>query len=201
MLSHGQCFHLQSSVDVTLCSQAQLQLRQPCHVPKQVAYNYLWEASGKGTLGAGVLPSKPTTTASVPARVTRVVLLQAHFCNLCRERTAGCCPESCSLRHRCRAADMKLLVACVLPRGDAGRKALQRQEFAARAVAGLAGPDGDAAARTAMKPSGIVPALLQLLEQDNDKGVSVRVWASSVRVSPETRQTLVCKGSSMRDQG
>lgn len=67
---------------------------------------------------------------------------------------------------------MKLLVACVKPRGDSSRKASQRQEFPARALGYLAGPDGEAAARAAMGPAGVVPALLELLEQGTDKGAA-----------------------------
>ena len=66
--------------------------------------------------------------------------------------------------------DMKLLVACTKPRGETGRKALQRQEFAARQLAVLAGPEGDAAARALMVPCGAMEALLSLLEGGNDKG-------------------------------
>ncbi len=68
---------------------------------------------------------------------------------------------------------MKLLVACTTPRGETGRKPLQRQEFAARQLGGLAGPDGDAAARAVMGPAGAVRALLRLLEGGNDKGAGV----------------------------
>jgi hypothetical protein len=65
---------------------------------------------------------------------------------------------------------MKLLVACTRPRGETSRKAAQRQEFAARQLGVLAGPDGDPAARAAMGPAGAVPALLALLERGTDKG-------------------------------
>lgn len=67
---------------------------------------------------------------------------------------------------------MKLLVACTRPRGETSRKAAQRQEFAARQLGILAGPDGDAAARAAMGPAGAVPALMKLLEGGTDKGAS-----------------------------
>ena len=68
------------------------------------------------------------------------------------------------------AGNMKLLVACTRPRGETSRKAAQRQEFAARQLGVLAGPDGDPAARAAMGPAGAVPALLALLEHGTDKG-------------------------------
>lgn len=44
------------------------------------------------------------------------------------------------------------------------------QEFAARTLAQLIGPEGDAGARAVVGSFSAVPALLQLLERGSDKG-------------------------------
>mmetsp|Transcript_18613 Transcript_18613/g.56177 ORF Transcript_18613/g.56177 Transcript_18613/m.56177 type:complete len:1043 (+) Transcript_18613:379-3507(+) len=93
-----------------------------------------------------------------------------------------------STRNALGVADMRLLVASATPMATStqlAKKSAQRQEFAARALAQLAGPEGDAVARAAMGSTGAVPALLQLLERGSDKGkeaaaeaLGALVWVS-----------------------
>ncbi len=45
------------------------------------------------------------------------------------------------------AVDAQLLVQCVAPSAETAKRVAQRQDFAARCISSLAGPDGDAVAK------------------------------------------------------
>lgn len=116
-----------------------------------VAYNYLWDASGKHTLGI---------------------------------------------------ADLKMLNAVITPHNSGkqapSKRAAQRQEFAAKALAHLAEHDTDISASAAVVSSGGVAALLALLESGNVSGKEAAADALGVLISMssgEPRQREV-----MRDQ-
>jgi len=47
----------------------------------------------------------------------------------------------------CGAVDAQLLVQCVAPSAEIGKRVGQRQDFAARSISSLAGPDGDPVAK------------------------------------------------------
>ena len=46
-----------------------------------------------------------------------------------------------------RAVDVQLLVQCVAPSCETSKRVAQRQDFAARSISSLAGPDGDPVAK------------------------------------------------------
>lgn len=58
---------------------------------------------------------------------------------------------------------------CLAPSKETNKRVAQRQDFSARCISSLAGPDGDIDAKLALLDAGAIPALLALLENGNDK--------------------------------
>ena len=61
----------------------------------------------------------------------------------------------------CRGAvDAQLLVQCVAPSAETGKRVVQRQDFAARSISSLAGPDGDPVAKDVRALAHLAPGLM-----------------------------------------